>query len=326
MKRFFKFQVMRKTILSLGFLILFIPFGYAQKNFNLTLHHYLGSQPFALNLASQNNIPEDFSITRLDYYISSIKILHDGGQITNYDSVILVQSGSSQSTYSIGTFSNINTVEGIKFSIGVPQHLNHLDPNSYPVGHPLGPISPAMNWGWAAGYRFIALEGNAGSSLQTGYQFHALGDSNYFEQTHTCGASDDGNNNYSIHLDADYNEALYNLSVVNGPNIHSETAPECLLLIDNFKNRVFSPTAPSKIQDVDKLNPYMIYPNPSTGILYIKNHQNIDQIRFMDFRGAIQRVSGDLKHLDCSHLAKGVYILQIEDINHQIFQEKIILQ
>ena len=54
---------------------------------------------------------------------------------------------------------DVTNVEAVHFHIGVDSSVNHSDPASYPMGHPLAPVFPSMHWGWAAGYRFVAIEG-----------------------------------------------------------------------------------------------------------------------------------------------------------------------
>ncbi|MBK9637722.1 MAG: hypothetical protein IPO63_07830 [Bacteroidetes bacterium] len=71
---------MLKSLL-LSFALLFvISTTKAQQNVFLTITNKLGNTPFAFNQVAQNNLLQDFKITRMDYYISSIIIIHDGGQ------------------------------------------------------------------------------------------------------------------------------------------------------------------------------------------------------------------------------------------------------
>lgn len=73
---------------------------------------------------------------------------------------------------------NVNKVEAITFSVGVEQAYNHLDPASFPPDDPLAPQNPEMHWGWVSGYRFAAVEGEAGPNLDQHFEIHSIGDAN----------------------------------------------------------------------------------------------------------------------------------------------------
>ena len=66
----------------------------AQKTVYLKIKHKLGDSTFALDKASKNNLAKDFKITRVDYYISSISIIHDGGMMMSVPTRILSKTGA----------------------------------------------------------------------------------------------------------------------------------------------------------------------------------------------------------------------------------------
>ncbi|MCG9880276.1 MAG: hypothetical protein MH472_06730, partial [Bacteroidia bacterium] len=157
--------------------------AFAQKNVVLRVHHRLAGQPFAFNQASSNNLGNGFNLSRLEYYVSSIKVKHDGGMTMNATDVYaLVKANATSTDIDLSSLS-VNAIEGITFSIGVNAPQNNQDPTQWAAGHPLAPKSPSMHWGWTAGYRFVAMEGKTGSNLNTVFEIHALGNVNYFEQT-----------------------------------------------------------------------------------------------------------------------------------------------
>jgi hypothetical protein len=151
-----------KKILFLLISILTFNKIHAQKNVTLIINHKLGANNFAFNTTAQNDLMQNFQITRVDYYISGIKIIHDGGQITPVQDYILVK-GSYSVSEPLGSM-NVTNVEGIKFSIGVDSPANNEDP-ALKLG-PLAFQTPSMHWGWGAGYRFVALEGKVGNTLE----------------------------------------------------------------------------------------------------------------------------------------------------------------
>ncbi|HAD34420.1 MAG TPA: hypothetical protein DCF44_07965, partial [Chitinophagaceae bacterium] len=52
---------------------------FGQKDVFLTITHKLGANPFAFNKNAQNKLGQSFQITRVDYYISGLIIVHDVG-------------------------------------------------------------------------------------------------------------------------------------------------------------------------------------------------------------------------------------------------------
>lgn len=240
----------------------------AQQNIYLNINHKLGSANFALNQASQNDLLQNFKITRLDYYISSIHIIHDGGQeMLVADKYILVHSENNIHEL-LGTF-NVTNVEGVKFSIGVEAPINNQDPTLWPASHPLSPKSPSMHWGWSAGYLFVALEGKAGSNFSTGFEMHGLKNANYFSQTQMAAGVISGNE-ININLDADITQAVKGIDLNAGPTDHGANATD-LDVLKNFRDDVFSPSINTTAISVKGITGISIYPNPSASTFYINN-------------------------------------------------------
>ena len=161
------------TLLNYGFLQIL-----AQNEVVFNIHQKMGEQSFQFNVPVKNNLGNDFEFTRLQYYISEISIIHDGGQKTDVEDFWLLVSADQDVSASLGVF-NIEEVEAIHFYIGVDPGHNHANPADYPTGHPLAPQNPSMHWGWASGYRFIALEGKGSENLNQVVQLHGLWDDNY---------------------------------------------------------------------------------------------------------------------------------------------------
>lgn len=164
----------------------------AQNNIELQLYPKYDGQDLVLNQVYSDENGNDFRVTRFEYYIHGFTLLHDGGQSTSFtgeSSYILADANSV--AYSLGT-GNINTVEGIAFDVGVESGLNHNDPSLYAPSHPLAPQNPSMHWGWAAGYRFLALEievdADGNGSMETLMQSHVVGDS-YLRSVSSIGIS-----------------------------------------------------------------------------------------------------------------------------------------
>jgi hypothetical protein len=138
-------------------------------------------QPFQLNevVTAQNGI--DYSVESMAFYMSRVKLIHDGGQVTTLDTTEVFYVNFNAPMVHLGQFS-ITSLEAIRFDVGVPLELNHLDISQYPEGHPLSYQTPTMHWGWSAGYMLMVMNGfgdtdNNGTTTQT-YQLNCLGDHN----------------------------------------------------------------------------------------------------------------------------------------------------
>ncbi len=300
----------------------------AQKNVTLHISHKLGTAPFAFNETVQNNLAQNFKISRIDYYISGIKIIHDGGmELTLPDHYILAK-GAANVTADLGSL-NVSTVEGIKFSIGVDSPANNADPAQQSPLHPLYFQTPSMHWGWSAGYRFVALEGTSGNNP---FEIHGLWNYNYFEQT-VMAAGENSGNDIHIYLDADYTEALKDINVAAGPIDHGVNATD-LKLLENFRDHVFKAgTAPTSIPGQNTAIHFAnIYPNPVQDKLnidllvqnnYAKSVQVIDLLGKVHYTAAL---SGQHNIVNLSALAKGTYILKFYEGRKDMGSQKITLR
>ncbi len=197
-------------------LVLAINIASAQVNVTLYMAQKLGGQPFAYNTSIEADMGYSFNMTRMQYYISEIKLIHDGGVVTPVTDLYFLVDPAVDAEFQLGEFT-ITALESIQFSIGVDQAHNHLDPASYPNGHPLAPQNPSMHWGWASGYRFIAIEGLAGddsNSLNNTYQIHTIGNTNY-KTVIIDVAGEINKDDMSIYVQADYDKFLINIDASN---------------------------------------------------------------------------------------------------------------
>ena len=255
------------TTLFLSFLIMGSAF--AQINVNLKINHKLGAATFFENWPTSNNLGNGFDVNRLEYYISEILLVHDGGTETMVPDTWLLVDATTPLEVALGSYM-ITNLEAIKFGIGVNSDANHLDPSLYDMTHPLAPKSPSMHWGWAAGYRFVAMEGKSGTSLAQTYQIHALGDVNYFMATiNTEGTMEAGE--LMIALDADYTMAMKDIDLSSGLINHGETA-EARDLLANFAEFVFTEASNSVSIDheIQQQHDMVLAPNPTISFTTIQ--------------------------------------------------------
>jgi len=125
-----------------------------------------------------------FEVDLMSYYVSKLKLTHDGGQVLNFDTPEDVKLVKINNTiFALGS-QDITTLEQVDFGVGVPQEWNHLDVNLYASGHALGnQMNPVMHWGWTAGYFHMALsamgDNNTDDICDQMFETHCLGDANY---------------------------------------------------------------------------------------------------------------------------------------------------
>jgi hypothetical protein len=250
-----------------GSLLLLITNIHAQKEVRFKINHYMDGQVFEMEKKLKNNLGNQLDFTRLDYFISQITLHHDGGVKEEIkDTYIFVSKGLPVNQV-LGNF-NIGVLDSITFFVGVDSVSNHSDPTLWPAGHALAPRSPDMHWGWAAGYRFAAIEGSCGDNLVYSYQIHALSDLLYNKTTIVTKGieTQDG---MLISIDADYAKSVYDINMNKNVFIHGSTK-EAKPLLSNFNKRVFTASSPTSWTQNYKPIAFNVFPNPSlNGNIYL---------------------------------------------------------
>ena len=321
-----------KNILSVAFALIFSLTAYSQSDIYLKINHLLGSSPFAFNTTASNNLGHNFDLNRMEYYISSISITHDGGVITNISDTWILANASTSVYELLGNY-NITTIESISFSIGVETPENHNDPSLLAASNPLAPKSPSMHWGWTAGYRFVAMQGMAGTTTPNQvFELHGLGDVNYYNQTITTSGTSDANG-LVVELDADYEQAIKNISIASGVVSHGEVN-EAADMLKNFRDNVFTATEAivAGVEIAKGDNHFKMYPNPKRNgeVLTFQYDGNLinPTIEIVDLSGrviAIQQLDNSNQFI-FKGLEKGVYFVNLKSINGEVINtEKLIV-
>lgn len=255
---------------SLFSIILFFTFTVitnAQVDISIHMHQKLGDQPFGYNTVVQTAAGYFVKVTRLEYYISEVKLIHDGGQITPVTDQYFLVAPNADSILELGNF-DITLLEGIEYSLGVDAGHNHLDPASYPSSHPLAPKNPSMHWGWTAGYRFIAFEGFGGATsgaVNNNFQIHTIDDSNYQTVSmNTSGELTEGH--LAIHVTADYLKMFDGINAQNGIISHTSNGASKKQM-DNMQAIVFTVEETTSTTHLDPSIAFTFSPNPTSGML-----------------------------------------------------------
>ncbi len=172
-------------LFSLSLMMTFTSFG-QEKTLSLKFNHMVNGEQLELN-KTVFSIPNGkaVKITRAEFYLTNFSLFTtDTDSMNVVDSYILVNANNKDKIHTVGQFPGSMNFKKIKMYCGIDKNKNHADPSLYPETHPLGLKDPSMHWGWASGYRFMAIEGmvdNSGDGIpETEFQFHSLGDALLF--------------------------------------------------------------------------------------------------------------------------------------------------
>ncbi|MCH2043295.1 MAG: T9SS type A sorting domain-containing protein [Saprospiraceae bacterium] len=317
----------------------------AQKNISVQISHVVdgADNPFVENTTYSSANNGTFSFDRFEYYLCNFKIIHDGGQeLTVSNLYALINASKGNGAIDLGSY-NVTDIEGIDFNVGVDSATNHLDPASYASDHPLAPQNPSMHWGWASGYRFIALEGlydsDNNGSLDATTEYHAVGDQ-YFSPVNlilSSQAISENSNDVTLYIQFDLNQLLMN--VQQGEQMHG-SSPEISQMMDNIVNLpVFSADTTSLTStvigtpSVDQV--WTIMPNPTTDILVV-DYTSLDlgtkaSLVLTDALGRVmldKRINNQATstHLDLEDYPNGYYYLSVHTDGIVLDTKKIQIQ
>ncbi len=139
--------------------------------FELNITTRVSGESFVPEVVYKNIQGRSYFINRFDMYISNVTLIDEMGNeevLSTVELFDLTNPGLTKIAHGEGTFVQYEVpakkYQGVKFSIGVPDSLNHADPSDFPPDHPLNTLS-TMHWSWATGYRFMVIEGKIDSSV-----------------------------------------------------------------------------------------------------------------------------------------------------------------
>ena len=304
-----------KKILSLTFVILFNYIIKGQnKEVEVVINHLYDGE--VLNFDNTyivgDNIPIRFD--RIEYYIHLNSLISNQNIATDLiDKYILVNA--NQNNYNIGDIELLDDdLISLNFNIGVEYNLNHADPSLQDSSHPLAPQFPSMHWGWAAGYRFAALEGmidkNQDSVMETVFQYHPV-DDRYYSDTITSEGIIENENNLTIFINANYDRLIENIGTDEGGVYHGIHEENCLLM-DNFsRNNVF--TVPENLNLKETYVSNTVFPNPFSNTIQLNLNEN-SIVKVYNSLGLLVdefKFDKGQQQINTETLLNGIYILSI---------------
>jgi hypothetical protein len=283
-----------KKVLLLG-AICVSTFSFGQ-TINLNLAHEYNGLPFAYGTTYAHESGVAVSFTRVQYYLSSFELTHDGAQTTAIPNSYVLASGNV-SNYTIGT-ATVSTIEGINFDLGVDYTSNHMGTSSWSAGQPLAPQSPSMDWGWPSGYFFWVINGmvddTGNGTPNKAFQMSGIGDP-LLRNVDLTGTNITGNTIYMSVNIADWFAGFDMLDIgyehdggANNTALGNNTAPETVFT-------VVSATADNAELEAVQNSIYADYTMPYAPTLYYTfNTQQKVSVNIYDMNGALVLKGQDL--------------------------------
>lgn len=320
-----------KKLILLGLILITGVFANAQTDVSLKINHKLGFEDFTLGAVGTNNLGYDFKASRLQYYLSQVTIIHDGGTETAVPLEVLALVEPQEeisTTIELGSF-DVTTIESVRFYIGVQEPENNADPSLWPEDHPLAPKSPEMQWGWAAGYRFVAYEGTSGAGFGSYFGLHGLGNENYFEVSTNVEVEAVGEA-LVMNVMGDYSQGLNDL-ILNTDNISHGPTGAAQQILFNWRDDVFG-LFYSELPEETKVLNWSIYPNPSTENVTVNfaKETEVDHVTITNVLGEIVQtivVPLNQQQLEISIEEAGIYFINAMSSNEEMLAtEKLVIE
>ena len=191
----------------------------------------------ATNYTNANG--DNFSVTKLKYYISNVKLLKgDAVAYSMPESYFLVDESKLSSTkLSLPQVPN-GSYTGIRFTLGVDSARNVS-------GAQTGALTPSdMFWTWSTGYIFFKMEGVSYNSPDSSYIYHIAGfrnsnNTNALRDVRLDFGDDlivDGPREAEIHVFADILKVFSAVHPISISAVHYVMSPgnNALLIADNY--------------------------------------------------------------------------------------------
>lgn len=244
-------------LLATSLLLTIVSAATAQGSYQLNINHLMDGQKFAFKQNTYSWESVRYNVIRLQYYLSNFTfITEDNQRIAKKDIFILANAGVDN--YDLPSLSSTSKIKEIEFYFGIDSLTNHSDPAAYPVGHPLGFQDPEMNWGWSAGYRFIAYEGvfdyDKNNDPERGFEYHMVADRYFTKLTLPVNEIVDGAGKKVISINFNADKLCQSLKFSQKAILHGAGAP-CDVIHNNIKTGlVFTPNLTNSTPDLFQPN------------------------------------------------------------------------
>lgn len=150
--------------------------GPAEREVSIEFAAFVGDEPFSCGATFDDVGTSATSVAPLDFrmYVHAVRLVRANGEevpveleedgIWQRDGVALIDfedgsgtcnTGSSQTNVAVrGTVPEHDDYKSVRFRLGMPEELNHLDAATAPAPFNI----PGMWWAWKGGYKFVRMD------------------------------------------------------------------------------------------------------------------------------------------------------------------------
>lgn len=322
---------MKRLLLVVG--IVSASFTYfAQKNVFVNFSPKVEGNNLQLSTTLTDISANAFEVAYFDYYISDITLVHDGGQVMELASQVYLIEPTNNTIY-LG-YLGLNTVEEIRFGVGVPQNLNTIsgadaiDISAYPVGHPLSFQEPSMHWGWTSGYSFMIVGGfgdsNSDGTPDALFEVHSLGSQNYANVDLPVIGTEMYTDQLDININCNLDVWLTNIDLGSVGVLHGTSGDNTLVMNNPETRPVFTQDQTAGILTEEKIPGKMWFHNSASMFTaQWEGIKNASMLSVIDVQGRIvasKSISGINGKVEFSDLTSGSYQVTISDSEKKLIK------
>lgn len=288
----------------------------SSKDVWLYVNHHIDGQEFIKEDKIYNINGHDSKLIRLQYYLTHIVFIDKNGNRTTAPNKYNLIDIDSVGVY----LGDIDIEPGnytLEYKFGIEESVNHGDPSVWPEGHPLNLAYASMHWGWASGYRFLAIEGivkDIWNRWLNHFQFHLVGNQYYHTLQNEVVLSSDVENSVNyISFDVNVTDILGGVDQTTNNFIHGSGGANDVIF-NNIRNGKVIKSQTLSVED--KYTELAITPNPVVDLLTInQGNTNLSNLNFelVDINGnIIQKIDprNTLK-IDMTNYSSGVYFINV---------------
>ena len=197
-----------KVFISLLIVNLYTPIS---EKVDVLIQLNYNNEKIVLNKAYQNNYADNFSINKLQFYISDLRFYSQNKEVLEYHKKYILIDIENENSLKISIPSNL-MFDQVLFNIGIDEETNKTGAK----GGDLDPIH-GMYWTWNSGYINFKLEGLYNNNNE--FMFHIGGFMKPYNtlQKVKINIASENNNKLELNFDRFLNSLDFNLDKILSP-------------------------------------------------------------------------------------------------------------
>ena len=197
-----------KFFISLLIVNLYTP---SSEKIDVLIQLNYNNEKIVLNKAYQNNYADNFSINKLQFYISDLRFYSQNKEVLEYHKKYILIDIENENSLKISIPSNL-MFDQVLFNIGIDEETNKTGAK----GGDLDPIH-GMYWTWNSGYINFKLEGLYNNNNE--FMFHVGGFMKPYNtlQKVKINKAKEHNNKLELNFDRFLNSLDFNLDKILSP-------------------------------------------------------------------------------------------------------------